>query len=125
MKISIITVCLNSEKTIINTFNSVLSQKYKNIEHIIVDGGSTDNTCKLIKKYPFKNKKIYLKKNFSLYKSINFGIKKSSGKLISILHSDDIYNNDDVLNRVAKIAINSKSKIFFLEMLYFLMKIIL
>ena len=50
MKLSIITTCLNSEKTIRFTLNSVLSQSYKNIEHIIVDGGSTDGTKKLLKK---------------------------------------------------------------------------
>ena len=56
MKISIITVCLNSEKTIIHTLNSVLMQNYNNIEHVIVDGGSSDNTIQILKKY--KNKKI-------------------------------------------------------------------
>ena len=57
MKISIITVCLNSENTIISTLNSVLSQTYKNIEHIIVDGGSTDNTLNIINKYNHHQKK--------------------------------------------------------------------
>ena len=58
MKISIITITLNSEKTIRDTLNSVCSQSYKNIEHIIVDGGSSDNTLSILRKYPFKNKKI-------------------------------------------------------------------
>ena len=62
MKLSIITVCLNSEKTISDTINSVNSQNYKNIEHIFVDGGSTDNTIKLIKENPKKDKKIFIKK---------------------------------------------------------------
>ena len=84
MKISIITVTLNSEITISDTLNSILSQNYKNIEHIIVDGGSSDNTLSILKKYPFKNKKIYIKKNFGIYKSINYGIKKSSGEFICI-----------------------------------------
>ena len=67
MKISIITVCLNSEKTIIHTLNSVMTQDYKNIEHIIVDGGSTDGTIKIIKNYALKNKKIFINKGMSLY----------------------------------------------------------
>ena len=58
LKISVITICLNSEKTIAYTLNSVLSQKYENIEHVIVDGGSTDGTLDLIKKYPLKRKKF-------------------------------------------------------------------
>jgi len=56
MKITIITVCLNSELTILHTLNSVLTQSYRNIEHIIVDGGSTDKTLEFIKQYNFKNK---------------------------------------------------------------------
>jgi len=63
MKVSILTVCLNSQKTIQETLNSVLTQKYKNIEHIIVDGGSNDATQLLLDEYPFKNKKIFIKKN--------------------------------------------------------------
>ena len=56
MKLSIITVCYNSEKTILDTINSVNSQTYKNIEHVFVDGGSTDNTISLIKNNPNKKK---------------------------------------------------------------------
>lgn len=59
MKISVITVCLNSQDTIRFAFNSILTQTYKNIEHIIVDGGSKDATHELIKEYPYKKKKIF------------------------------------------------------------------
>ena len=59
MKISIITICLNSQKTILSTLNSVINQSYKKIEHIIVDGGSTDKTISLIKKNKLK-KTIFL-----------------------------------------------------------------
>ena len=67
MKISIITVTLNSEKTLRDTLNSVFSQTYKNVEHIIVDGGSKDKTLSILKRYPNKKKKIYIKKNFGIY----------------------------------------------------------
>ena len=101
-KISIITVTLNSEKTIVNTLNSAINQTCKNTEHIFVDGGSSDNTIKILKKYPFKNKKIIIKKKSTIYEAINIGIKNSTGHIISILNSDDFYNNDKILERIYK-----------------------
>ena len=82
MKLSIITVTLNSENTVRDTLNSVLSQSHKNFEHIIVDGGSTDKTLSILKKYPFNKKKIFIKKNYGIYKSINYAINKASGDFI-------------------------------------------
>ena len=78
MQLSIVTVTLNSAKTLVDTLNSVNSQNYKNIEHIIVDGGSTDETHTILKKYSFKNKKIFIKKKYGIYKAINCGIKRKS-----------------------------------------------
>ena len=75
MKISIITVTLNSEKTIRDTINSVLSQSYKGIEHIFVDGGSTDSTVKILKKNPNKNKKIFIKKIVLFMKQLIWALK--------------------------------------------------
>ena len=68
MKISVVTVTLNSEKTLRDTLNSVFSQTYKNIEHIIVDGGSNDETLKILRKYKNKKNKFFIKKNFGIYK---------------------------------------------------------
>ena len=62
MKITVITVTFNSQETIRDTLNSILSQSYKNIEHIFIDGGSTDKTLSILKKYNFKNKKNLYKK---------------------------------------------------------------
>ena len=67
MKFSIITITLNSEKTIRDTLNSVFSQTYRNAEHIIIDGGSTDQTIPILKRYPNNKKKIFIKKNFGIY----------------------------------------------------------
>ncbi|MDA7596889.1 glycosyltransferase [Candidatus Pelagibacter sp.] len=103
MKLSIITVCYNSEKTILDTINSVNSQTYKNIEHIFVDGGSTDNTINLIKNNPNK-KKILIQKKTSIYEAMNEGIKFSSGSIIQILNSDDIlYSNTAIEKVIVKI----------------------
>ena len=68
MKISIITVCFNSANTIADTINSVNSQSYKSIEHIFVDGGSTDQTVEILKKNPNKKKKIFIKKKVQFMK---------------------------------------------------------
>jgi len=102
MKLSIITVCLNSHQTIADTINSVNSQTFNNIEHIFVDGGSQDETIELIKKNPNKNKKIFIKKNYGIYKSMNYGIKKASGDLIQILNSDDVFQSNDIVEKVIK-----------------------
>ena len=90
-KITIITVTKNSEKFIKQNIKSVLNQNYKNYEHIIVDGNSRDNTVKIIKSF---KKKIKFIKNYNdkgLYHAMNVGIKNSSGDIIGILNSDDVY----------------------------------
>ena len=90
-KISIITVTKNSEKFLEKNILSVYNQTYKNYEHIIIDGLSTDKTIEIIKKH--KKKITYWKseKDKSLYDAMNKGIKKSTGNIIGILNSDDIY----------------------------------
>ena len=120
MKFSIITVTLNSEKTIRDTLNSVYSQSYKDIEHIIVDGGSNDKTLSILKKYPNKKKKLFLKKKFGIYKSINYGIQKSSGEYICILNSDDIFQSNKTIKKLVDfINKNKNTKIFLGNVAYF------
>jgi len=94
MRVSIITPCLNSEKTIRQTIESVLNQTYKNIEYIIVDGGSTDHTINIIKEYIplFHGRLKYIsEKDSGIYDAMNKGIRMSKGKLIGIINSDDFY----------------------------------
>ena len=76
MKISIITVCFNSEKSLEKTINSVISQDYKNIEYIIIDGGSKDNTLNIIEKYKEHISTIVSEKDRGIYDGINKGIRK-------------------------------------------------
>ena len=90
-KISIITVTKNSEKYLKKNIESVLTQSYKNYEHIIVDGNSSDKTIKIIKSYKNKIKYIRNINDKGLYHAMNVGIKKSKGDIIGILNSDDIY----------------------------------
>ncbi|MBW7888007.1 MAG: glycosyltransferase [Bacteroidetes bacterium] len=95
-KVSIITVCKNSEKTIERTILSVLNQTYRDIEYIIIDGASTDATTAIIKKYEpqFGGRlKVISERDAGIYDAMNKGIKCSTGELIGIINSDDWYNN--------------------------------
>ncbi|WP_294554226.1 glycosyltransferase family 2 protein [uncultured Bacteroides sp.] len=115
MKISVITATWNSDKTIEDTIKSVLHQKYLNIEHIIKDGGSKDNTVAICEDYKQKfysltdspsalNKtmKILSDKDKGIYDAMNQGIEAATGDVIGILNSDDFFTSDDVLQRVAE-----------------------
>ncbi len=90
-KISIITVTKNSEKFLTQNILSVKSQKYKNFEHIIIDGNSKDNTIKIVNFHKRSIKFVKNKNDKGLYHAMNVGIKKSTGDIIGILNSDDIY----------------------------------
>jgi glycosyltransferase involved in cell wall biosynthesis len=107
LKISVITPSLNQGEFIERTINSVLSQGYHNLEYIIVDGGSTDKTSEIIKKY--KNKIIYIhEKDKGQSDAINKGIMKSSGDILAYLNSDDVYL-PDTLRKVNEFFIKNQS----------------
>ncbi len=99
MKISIITVCYNSEETISDTIQSVLSQDYKDVEYIIVDGKSTDRTLEIIQSIN-NGIKLISEKDQGMYDAMNKGINIASGDVIGILNADDVYKNSQVLTKV-------------------------
>jgi glycosyltransferase involved in cell wall biosynthesis len=101
MKISIITVCYNSAKTIERTFQSVLSQTYTNVEYIVVDGGSSDDTLSLIKNYKSLVNQSVSESDKGLYDAMNKGIKMATGDIVGILNSDDVFTDKYVLDNVA------------------------
>ncbi|MBN0986871.1 glycosyltransferase family 2 protein [Amphritea pacifica] len=96
MKVSIITVCYNSAKTIASTIESVRVQGYDNTEHVIVDGSSSDNTLDILKNY--SSLKIISEPDSGIYDAMNKGVVMSSGDIITILNSDDFYLHDNVLS---------------------------
>lgn len=102
MVVSIITVCFNSAETIEETIRSVLSQDYKEIEYIIVDGSSTDRTLDTINKYKEYIAKVVSEPDHGIYDAMNKGIKLSTGDVIAVLNSDDMYADQTTVGRMVK-----------------------
>jgi glycosyltransferase involved in cell wall biosynthesis len=102
LKVSIITVCLNSEETVRETIKSVLSQSYLNVEYIIIDGGSTDTTMKIVGEYEKHIATIVSENDLGIYDAMNKGLKLATGDIIGILNSDDIFYSTDVLTDVVQ-----------------------
>ena len=101
MKISIITVCYNSEKTIEDTLRSVFEQNYENIEHIIIDGGSTDRTLAVVATAGAHVAKIVSEPDNGIYDAMNKGIALATGDVIGFINADDFYPTPEVLALVA------------------------
>lgn len=104
MKISLITITYNSAKTLADTIKSVLEQTYSNIEYIIVDGASKDNTVSIIKKYePLFGERIkwISEPDKGLYDAMSKGIRIATGDVVGILNSDDFFTSNKVLQKIA------------------------
>jgi len=100
MKISIITVCLNSAKHLSDCIDSVRRQSYNNIEYIIVDGKSTDGTVDIIRENMDIIDHFISETDRGMYDAINKGIKMATGDVIGILNSDDMFANSDVVSEI-------------------------
>lgn len=122
MKFTIITVCLNSAKTIRRTFDSLLEQSYKDYEYIVVDGKSTDGTVEIIREYEpkFQGRMRWIsEKDKGLYDAMNKGIRMAKGDYINIMNSDDWFEKD-ALKKIAEVpgtpdVIYGCSRLFFPE----------
>jgi glycosyltransferase involved in cell wall biosynthesis len=103
MKISIITVCFNAEATLADTLDSVAAQSHHDIEHIVVDGGSTDGTVKMLESGRGSVTKWISERDRGIYDAMNKGIAMASGDVIGFLNADDVYAHKDVLQSVAQV----------------------
>lgn len=112
MNISIITVCRNSENTILGTLVSVANQTHNDIEHIIVDGASSDNTLTVIENSGCVISKVLSEPDQGIYDAMNKGFALATGDVVAFLNSDDCYIDNRVLSEVASVY-SSKSEVDF------------
>lgn len=118
MKVSIITSCFNSEKTIEDTIQSVLSQTYPNIEYIIIDGKSTDKTLEIVNNQRDKITKVVSEEDNGIYDALNKGINLATGDIIGFLHSDDIFAHSNVIENVVKLFKETNTDAVYADLFY-------
>lgn len=101
MKITVITVCRNSDATIATTMRSVAEQTYPSIEHIVVDGASIDDTLSVVKKYKIEQGAVVSASDSGMYDAMNKGLRLATGDIVGFINSDDFYSSPDALSKIA------------------------
>jgi glycosyltransferase len=120
MKISLLTPTYNSAQTLARTIDSVIAQKYEDLEYIIFDGNSADNTRQIVDSYKTKiNINFISEKDDGLYDAMNKGLKAATGDIVGILNSDDFFDNDQVLKNVSQKFEETNTDIVYGDIVYF------
>lgn len=118
MKISIITVTRNAENTIEQTIRSVQQQEYNNIQHILIDGESTDRTMEIVNRYHAHFSVVISEPDNGIYDAMNKGIERANGDVIGILNADDVYQDSTVLAQVAEAHANEDLDACYANLVY-------
>jgi len=118
LKISLITVSFNAQNTIERCIQSVLGQKFNNIEYIIVDGASTDNTIRIIDKYRDKITFYVSEPDKGIYDAMNKGMALATGDVIGTLNADDYLADDEILSDVASAFATQETNIVYGDLDY-------
>jgi glycosyltransferase involved in cell wall biosynthesis len=103
MKVTVVTVCYNAAATIADTLESVAMQRHADVENIVIDGASRDDTLKIVERYAGRLTRVCSEPDRGVYDAMNKGLALASGEVIGFLNADDIYAGPDVLSRVAGI----------------------
>lgn len=119
MKISIITATYNRASTILRTISSVRSQTYDNVQLVIIDGGSTDETIELIKPLMSTYDIVCSEQDHGIYDALNKGINLSNGEIIAFLHSDDLYVDEEVVSNVMNLFEDDEVDIVYGDVSFF------
>jgi glycosyltransferase involved in cell wall biosynthesis len=113
IKISLITATYNAESTIRRCIESVIAQNYKNLEYIVVDGGSTDGTLRIISEYRDHVSVLISEPDRGVYDAMNKGIRLAKGDVAGTLNADDYFASGDILTRVEKVFTDPKINILY------------
>jgi len=117
-KVSIITITYNSAKTLPNTLHSVQTQTFRNIEHILIDGGSTDGTKELINRYRTHLAAFVSEPDNGIYDAINKGIRLATGDIIGILNSDDVLADPTTIETIVRNMEEAEADVAYGDLLY-------
>lgn len=101
VKISVITATYNCQDTLVDTLESVLSQSHHSVESIVIDGASTDGTLAVLESYRSRLNVLISERDGGIYDALNKGIKNATGDVIGFLHADDVFENSEVLAKIA------------------------
>lgn len=118
MKISIITAVRNGASSIRDCIESVLKQSYKDIEYLIIDGGSTDGTLEVVKRYETRITQIISEPDNGIYDALNKGLCLATGEIVGFLHADDLYAHEHVLENVVQVMAESGVDSCYGDMVY-------
>jgi len=118
MKVSIITITYNSAETVEDTIQSVLSQSYPNIEYIIVDGASKDDTLSIVNRYSDKIATIISEPDKGIYDAMNKGVRAATGDIVGILNSDDFYADNEVISNIVETIQRTHSDACYADLVY-------
>ncbi len=119
-KVSIITAVYDSEKTVAQTILSIKAQTYSNIEHIIIEGKSTDNSLAVIRRLEHPKLKIFSEADLGLYDALNKGIQVSKGEIIGFVHSDDFLCDKDAIRKIADAFLDKDTEVVYSDIDYVL-----
>jgi len=118
LSVSVVTVCFNASATIGDALASVAAQSHPRVEHIIVDGGSSDGTMEIVRRYPHVAKMVS-ERDQGIYDAMNKGLALCTGDLVAFLNADDTYSSNDVLERAARIVADGQLDAVFGDVVFF------
>lgn len=119
MKVSVITICYNSAVTIAKTLTSVHSQTFQDIEHILIDGASRDNTLEIIRETPNRVAYLSSEPDSGIYDAMNKGLAKATGDLVCFLNADDVYADSEIIESVVHEFRNADLDVLYGDVAFF------